>query len=91
MNTGMIAYLYEQNEQRKDQELRERAKQGDVDSPYYEYYRDLGMTPESKNLRVIYKKLSKLSAANKAAIDYIDQVENPCEDLLVVRSLLTLD
>ena len=31
--------------------------------------------------------LKKLSAA----IDYIDQIENPCEDLRVVRSLLTLD
>lgn len=91
MGTGMIAYLSYQAEERRQQKLRERAKQGDVDSPYYEYYRDLGMTPESKNLRVIYKKLAKLSDANKAAIDYIDQVENPCEDLLVVRSLLTLD
>lgn len=91
MNTGMIAYLYEQNEERKQQKLRERAKQGDVDSPYYEYYRNLGMTPDTKDLKPLYKKLAKLSDANKAAIDYIDQIENPCEDLRVVRSLLTLD
>ena len=70
------------------------ALKGDVKSPYYKEYRKLGLTPDSeynpKNLKPILKKYHKLSTANRLAIDYIDSVENPSEDLLTVREILTL-
>ena len=70
------------------------ALKGDVKSPYYKEYRELGLTPDSeynpKNLKPILKKFYKVSTANRLAIEYIDSVENPSEDLLVVREILTL-